>query len=112
LALIGAWKSALFLVAWCVLIVTSIDSFLKPFLMQGEGGMSPFYIFLAILGGLQLFGLAGILYGPLIIAFATVMLSIYEDEFKHWLAEKNAPQGCKPPCSPVKRKRLARLGRR
>jgi predicted PurR-regulated permease PerM len=88
LVIIGSWKAAAFLILWSVVIVSSIDSFLKPFLMQGEGGMSPFYIFLAILGGLQLFGLAGILYGPLIIAFATVMLSIYEDEFKAWLEEK------------------------
>jgi len=108
LLIIGSWKAAVFLALWSVLIVSSIDSFLKPFLMQGEGGMSPFYIFLAILGGLQLFGLAGILYGPLIIAFATVMISIYEDEFKVWLEEKPTQPEAKPSPAFLRSKRPKR----
>jgi len=89
LAFFVSWESAVFLALWSLILVTSIDNFLKPFLMRGDGGMSPFYIFLAILGGLQLFGLAGILYGPLIIAFAMVMLSIYEEEFQSWLHDRH-----------------------
>ncbi len=47
--------------------------------------MSPFYIFLAIIGGVQYFGLAGIIYGPLILAFAMVMLYIYQIEYRDLL---------------------------
>ena len=47
--------------------------------------MSPFYIFLAIIGGVQYFGLAGIVYGPLILAFAMVMLYIYQVEYRDFL---------------------------
>jgi predicted PurR-regulated permease PerM len=82
LLLAGRWKSALFLVGWSVLLVGSIDNFVRPFLMGGAGGLSPFFVFLAIMGGLQYFGLAGVLYGPLVLAFAAVVLFIYKEEFR------------------------------
>ncbi len=99
LVLIGSWKSAVFLSLWCLILVTSIDNFLRPMLMKGEAGMSPFYIFLSILGGIKLFGLVGILYGPLILAFAMVMLAMYEDEFKSYLIDWH--REIKPPAVAV-----------
>ncbi len=59
LIILGNLKSALFLTLWSIFLAGSIDNFLRPFLMRGEGRMSPFYIFLAIIGGVQYFGLAG-----------------------------------------------------
>ncbi|MDZ7700427.1 MAG: AI-2E family transporter [Deltaproteobacteria bacterium] len=82
LILIGQWKYGIFLGVWCIVVVGSIDNFLRPFLMRGEGGMSPFYVFLAIIGGVGYFGLAGILYGPMILGFAAVMLSLYQAEYQ------------------------------
>jgi predicted PurR-regulated permease PerM len=82
LLLFGSWKSAVFLTFWCILLLGSIDNFLRPFLMQGGSKLSPFYIFLAIIGGVQYFGLIGILYGPLILTFAMIMLVIYEVEYR------------------------------
>lgn len=81
LALLGKWGSFFFLIVWSLLLVGSIDNFLRPFLMQGESKLSPFFIFLSILGGVQYFGLAGILYGPLILSFATIMFYIYGVEY-------------------------------
>ena len=77
----GRWKAAIFLALWSIFLVGSIDNFLRPYLMRGEGKMSPFYLFLAIIGGVKYFGFAGILYGPLILGFAAVMLSIYQAEY-------------------------------
>jgi predicted PurR-regulated permease PerM len=85
LALLAKWKSMVFLVLWCVLVVGSFDNFLRPYLMKGQAGMSPFYIFLAIIGGVQYFGLPGIVYGPLILTFAMVMLYIYQIEYRDLL---------------------------
>jgi len=82
LVLAGHWKAAVFLILWSIVLVSSIDSFLKPFLMRGPGGLSPFYVFLAVMGGLQYFGLPGLLYGPLVLGFAAVILYIYEEEFR------------------------------
>lgn len=82
LSLFGSWKTALFLALWSLLFGSFIDNFLRPFLMRGEGRMSPFYIFLAIIGGVQYFGLIGILYGPLILSFAMIMLYLYGVEYR------------------------------
>lgn len=85
LILLGKWRSGLFLVIWSIVLIGSLDNFLRPFLMRGENNLPPFYIFLAIIGGVQYFGLAGILYGPLILTFAMVMLYIYSVEYRDML---------------------------
>ncbi|MGC8490858.1 MAG: AI-2E family transporter [Syntrophobacteraceae bacterium] len=87
LAFLGEMKSALFLALWSVVLLGIIDNFLRPFLMKGKSKMSPFYIFLAILGGIQYFGFKGILYGPLILSFAMIMLFIYGVEYHEELID-------------------------
>jgi predicted PurR-regulated permease PerM len=87
LALMGLVKSAVFLSVWSAVMSAIIENFLRPFLMKGKSKMSPFYIFLAILGGVQYFGLIGILYGPLILSFAMIMLFIYGVEYREDLME-------------------------
>lgn len=91
LTLVGRWQAGLFLVIWSIVLVGSIDNFLRPFLMRGENNLPPFYIFLAIIGGVQYFGLAGILYGPLILTFAMVMLYIYSVEYRDLLDNAKHP---------------------
>ena len=82
LLIVAKWKAAIFLFLWCAVLVTSIDTFLRPYFMKGASGMSTLFIFLSVIGGLQVFGAAGILYGPLILSFAMVMLKIYGEEFR------------------------------
>ena len=83
----GRMTAAIFLALWSALVVGTIDNFLRPFLMQGQAQMSPFYLFLALIGGFQAFGVFGLLYGPLIFAFTTVMLYIYQHEYQELLGE-------------------------
>ncbi|MFZ2445193.1 MAG: AI-2E family transporter [Syntrophobacteraceae bacterium] len=87
LVLLGESYSAVFLVGWIVVLGGIIDNVVRPLLMKGKSKMSPFYIFLAILGGVQHFGLQGILYGPLILSFAMIMLYIYGVEYRDELTE-------------------------
>ena len=91
LLLLGQFYSALFLAIWSIVLSGIIDNVIRPLLMQGKSKMSPFYIFLAILGGVQYFGLKGILYGPLILSFAMIMLFIYGVEYRHELTEYKNP---------------------
>jgi predicted PurR-regulated permease PerM len=87
LVLLGEIKSAVFLAIWSAVASGIIDNLVRPLLMKGKSKMSPFYIFLAILGGVQYFGLQGILYGPLILSFAMIMLFIYGVEYREELME-------------------------
>jgi len=90
LVLLGTWKSALFLAIWCIILVGGIDNFVRPYLMRGQSNLSPFYIFLSIIGAVQYFGLTGILYGPLIVSFAMIMLYLYGAEYREDLAESKS----------------------
>jgi predicted PurR-regulated permease PerM len=88
LLLVGNWGKALFLVVWSVLVVGSIDNFLRPVLMKGEGAISSIYLFFAILGGINLFGIVGILYGPLILGIMAVLFHLYELEYRDVLGKE------------------------
>lgn len=84
------WQGA-FIVAWCVLLVTNIDTFLRPIFMRNSAGLSTFFLFMSIIGGLNVFGMLGIFYGPLILGFAVVMLSLYGEEYHDFLTDKMRP---------------------
>lgn len=81
-----AW--AMFFLLWNVVVVTSIDTILRPMLMRKAAQVSPFYIFFAILGGIHAFGALGIFYGPLILSFLMVMLKIYSEEYSEVLTSR------------------------
>jgi predicted PurR-regulated permease PerM len=82
---------AAFWAAWSILVIGTLDNFLRPILMKGEGGMSTLWMFFAVLGGLSMFGLLGLIYGPLIFGLCAVLLSLYRDEFADALAKPAAP---------------------
>lgn len=104
LFIVGEWQSSLFLLVWCALPVAAIDSFLRPYFMRDSARVSVFFIFMSILGGIKAFGMLGILYGPLILSFTMVMLTIYGEEFSDVLGEK--PSCALPPPSPTDVKKL------
>lgn len=84
LAVTGQYTWAIFLFAWGVLVIGSIDNFLRPLFMQGAR-MSTVVVFFSLLGGLHVFGLMGLVYGPLIFAVTLVLFRLYESEFAGFL---------------------------
>ncbi|HEC31158.1 MAG TPA: AI-2E family transporter [Deltaproteobacteria bacterium] len=89
LLIVGKSNWAIFLAIWCIVIVGSLDNFLRPFLMKGEAQMSPFFVFLAIIGGIQVFGLIGIIYGPLILGICAVFIYLYQVEYAEMLGDED-----------------------
>ena len=68
------------LVAVGILILSTIDNFLRPPLV-GQGTKLPDYMVLvSTLGGLTLFGISGFVIGPLIAALFVAFWSLYTDE--------------------------------
>ena len=80
----GDYFWAAFLALWGVIVVGSIDNFLRPLFMQGAS-MNTVVVFFSLLGGLQVFGLMGLIYGPLIFAVTLVLFRLYESEFADFL---------------------------
>lgn len=81
LLIAGKIKSAIFFALWSIIVVGMLDNVIRPFFMKGAGEMSTLLLFISIMGGVQHFGLLGIIYGPLILGSALVLIYIYEMEF-------------------------------
>ncbi len=70
------------LIIYGILVISSIDNIMKPMLMGKKSKMHPVLALLGILGGLQIFGLIGIVIGPLSLAILTVFFEFYLIEKK------------------------------
>jgi predicted PurR-regulated permease PerM len=93
LALTGHQGMALFLALWSIVLVGGIDNFLRPLLMRGGSQMGTLMMFFAVIGGLQLFGLPGMLYGPIVFGLCQVLLQLYQTEFGEFLRRQPPPGG-------------------
>lgn len=88
LVITGHTGMAVFLVLWSVVLVGSLDNFLRPVLMKGGSEMSTLWMLFAVLGGLQLFGMPGMVYGPIVFGLCQVLLRLYQTEFGDLLARQ------------------------
>jgi len=81
----GKTGLGIFLILWFVLIVGLADNVLRPVFMKTEGGMGPVVIFFSILGGINVWGLLGLIYGPMVFGLSFILIYIYEIEFSEYL---------------------------
>ena len=77
LALSGSWVKAVILIAWGALLVSTIDNILYPHLVGGRLRLHTIPTFFAILGGIQLFGPAGLILGPIALAVTIGLLDVW-----------------------------------
>lgn len=61
-------------------VVSIIDNFIKPAFLKGSANLHPLVAFLAVLGGLQMLGFAGVFLGPILAALTMLMVEIWADE--------------------------------
>jgi predicted PurR-regulated permease PerM len=76
LGLTGHWGKALMLAVWGALIIGSIDNFLRPKLVGERTRLHELLVFFSVLGGLQVFGVLGIVLGPVIVAITIALLDV------------------------------------
>ena len=76
LALTGAFTQALILVGWGILVVGSIDNVLSPRLVGKRASMHELLIFFAVLGGIDVFGVIGVVLGPVLVAVTLALLEM------------------------------------
>ena len=73
----GAYVKAVILLAWCGLLVSLSDNFLRPILISGRTRVHTLLLFFGILGGLRVFGFLGFIAGPLVITICLAIIDIY-----------------------------------
>ncbi len=77
LALEGSWGKALILVAWGGIVIALIDNLLYPSLVGNKLRLHTVPVFIAIVGGLAVFGAAGVVLGPVTLALAVALIDIW-----------------------------------
>ncbi|MFN2481784.1 MAG: AI-2E family transporter [Pyrinomonadaceae bacterium] len=77
LALTGAYVKAGLLTAWGVVVIGSADNLLRPRLVGQKTSLHELLIFFSVLGGLQVFGVLGLVLGPVIVAVTLALLDIF-----------------------------------
>lgn len=76
----GQIGSGIFLVLWGMVVVGLVDNLLRPWILRRSGSqVHPMLLFFGILSGIGLFGMSGIVFGPLLIALLVTAAEIYRD---------------------------------
>jgi predicted PurR-regulated permease PerM len=54
-----------------------IDNIIRPWLISGRAEMGGLVVFISVLGGIAVFGMLGVVLGPIVIALAAGLLDLY-----------------------------------
>lgn len=79
LVLSGAWVRAFILLGWCLVVVGFSDNILRPWILRGSMPMNTFLVVLSIFGGIEYFGLAGVIAGPVVFSVTAALLRILRE---------------------------------
>ena len=77
LAANGYWARAIFLAVWGGLVISLVDNILRPKLIKNQTRLHELFVFFAVLGGISVFGLLGIVLGPVVLAITLGLLQTF-----------------------------------
>jgi predicted PurR-regulated permease PerM len=77
---IGHTTAAIGFSIYSILIVSTIDNFLRPYLVARNAKSSSAVVLVGMIGGLLVFGVLGLLIGPLILEYLILFLEAYKDK--------------------------------
>jgi len=70
----GLTTQAVILAAIGIFVISAVDNILRPIIIRGRVSMPLLLVFFSVFGGIQVFGLLGLVLGPLVVAvFASVV---------------------------------------
>jgi predicted PurR-regulated permease PerM len=78
----GDTLHAVALLAWCAVVVASLDNLLRPRLVGNDVRMPDLVVLLSTLGGVAMFGVAGLIIGPVIAGLFLTSLGIMTATFE------------------------------
>jgi predicted PurR-regulated permease PerM len=71
---------AVLLIGICGGIGATIDNILRPALLGGRASLNGLLVFISVLGGIAVFGILGVVLGPIVVATAVGALDVYSDK--------------------------------
>ena len=76
----GDATTAIAFLAYNLFIVSTVDNIVKPYIVARRSSESVVAIFIGMIGGLLVFGILGLVLGPLIITYFIILLKAYKDK--------------------------------
>jgi predicted PurR-regulated permease PerM len=73
----GHWGKGLLIVAVCGGVAAIADNFVRPLLLRNRTHLNELLLFISVLGGLEVFGMLGLVAGPTIVAAAMGVFRVY-----------------------------------
>ncbi len=80
---LGNVPMGIFLILTNLLIVGNIDNVLRPELMPKEASIPSVLLLAGVFGGIGVFGVMGVVYGPVILLLLITGLETYSTHFRH-----------------------------
>jgi predicted PurR-regulated permease PerM len=77
LAFTGHWGKAIVVLAICGGVSTIADNIVRPLLLSNRTRLNDLLLFIGVIGGLEVFGLLGLVVGPTILAAAMGVFTVY-----------------------------------
>ena len=87
LALVGDFTGVIILGVICGLISGNLDNLVRPRLVGKDTEMHDLFVLFGTLGGITMFGILGIIIGPIIAALFITIWEIYGSVFKDYLPD-------------------------
>jgi len=76
----GGTFAAIAFTIYGALVVSSLDNILRPYIVSKNSSISPVIALIGMIGGLLVFGLIGLILGPLILAYLVIFLTAYKNK--------------------------------
>lgn len=74
------YYSGVGILVWGVLIVSNIDNVLRLIINKKMANIHPLISIIGVIIGIPMFGILGLVFGPLLISFFILLISIYESK--------------------------------
>lgn len=95
---IGRTGAGIGVLLWCGILVSTVDNMLRPWLVGRDTRMPDLMILLGTLGGLVVFGAAGVIIGPIVAALFITVWELYGEAFRSVLPDVHREP---PPTEPL-----------
>lgn len=81
LLLHGQTSYAIGMVLYGLVFIAQADNVIKPLVMRNQVNIHPALLLISLLGGMNLFGPSGLVFGPVMLALIVATFRIYQEEF-------------------------------
>jgi predicted PurR-regulated permease PerM len=80
----------IFIFIWGFFVVSMVDNLLKPILIGSRARMPILLIFCGIIGGVNVYGVTGVIIGPILIAVLLAFITIYREHYLSGFSRQRA----------------------